>query len=110
MTPHERRAIFADLKLVFEEFKKDVRREIAQQIKASSKQIYEVLTNQGIIECDERLISKAQIMKMYNVGRTKIEKMMKDGTLPYEKSCDSAQGRVMFRPADVRIAFESIRR
>lgn len=110
MTVLEKRAILSDFRAIIDELRTEIKCEIRREIKAASKEIYAVLTNQGIIEPEERVLTKAQLMEMYNVGKTKIESMMADGTLPYIKSGDSRQSRVTFRWADARIAFETTRR
>ena len=110
MTVLEKRAILSDFRAIIDDLRAEIKCEIRREIKEASKEIYAVLTNQGIIEPEERVLTKAQLMEMYNVGKTKIESMMADGTLPFIKSGDSRQSRVTFRWADARIAFETTRR
>lgn len=110
MTVLEKRAILSDFRAIIDDLRAEIKCEIRREIKEASKEIYAVLTNQGIIEPEERVLTKAQLMEMYNVGKTKIESMMADATLPFIKSGDSRQSRVTFRWADARIAFETTRR
>jgi len=95
MTVLEKRAILSDFRAVIDELRAEIKCEIRREIKEASKEIYAVLTNQGIFEPEERVLTKAQLMEMYNVGKTKIESMRADGTLPFIKSGDSSWKCIM---------------
>lgn len=110
MTNSEKTVLFSEMKRIVSEIREEIKAEIRREVKAASKELYEVLTGLGVIESDEKLLTKAQVMKMYGVSLSKVNRMMADGTLPYEKTGDAQQAHVTFRHADARIAFETSRR
>ena len=80
------------------------REEIATMIKKDRKELIEALKGIGLLDPEEELWSKKDVMSKYDVSRGCIEAMMKNGTLPYIKKGTSKSSPVRFRPADVRIA------
>ena len=107
MTAAERRAILCDFKKLYSELRDEIKAEIRIQVRAVSHEICDVLIGQGVLEPEEKLLTKAQVMKMYGVSKTKLEDMMKTGILEFIKLGDSKQSPVRIRPADARIAFET---
>lgn len=83
-----------------------VKAEMRAQIKAVSNEIHDLLIGLGVLEGEEIVYTKRQVCQKYMVSKSKVEYMMADGTLPFKKLGDSKQARVVFRPADCRIAFE----
>ena len=71
--------------------------------------MYDTLVNLGILE-DEQRFYNARRSANDTVSKTKVEQMMADGTLPFIKTGDSKQSRVLFPAVDCRIAFEGIPR
>lgn len=110
MTASEKKIIFTELRQMLNEVREETKAEIRREIKAVSREIYEVLTGLGVLESDEKRLTKAQVMKMYGVGKSKVESMMADGTLPFTKEGEHRQAPVFFRYADARIAFETSKR
>lgn len=106
MNTLEKKLVFGELRRLLDEMKEQIKCEIRDEVKAASRDLYEVLTGLGILSPEEKMWTKTDIIKRYNVSRTTVEKMMTDGILPYSKTGDSKQARVRFRPADVRIAFQ----
>lgn len=49
MTVLEKRAILSDFRAVIDELRAEIKCEIRREIKEASKEIYAVLTNQGIL-------------------------------------------------------------
>ncbi|MDE6537170.1 MAG: hypothetical protein K2M13_03935 [Muribaculaceae bacterium] len=106
MNTLEKKMVFGELRRLMEEMREQIKGEIRAEIKAASRDIYDVLTGLGVIEPEEKMWTKADIIKKYCVSKTTVEKMMTEGVLPFCKDGNTQQSRVRFRPADVRIAFQ----
>ncbi|MBD5306789.1 MAG: hypothetical protein HDS14_04075 [Bacteroides sp.] len=102
----DKRIVFGEMRRLMDEMREQIKIEIRDQVKAASRDLYEVLTGLGVIEPEETLWTKSDIINRYNVSLSTINNMMAAGTLPYSKTGGSQQARVRFRPADVRIAFQ----
>lgn len=110
MTATEQKFVSMELQRIASSMRDDIVREIREEIKKSGREIYDTLVNLGIIEDEQRYLTKAQVCKKYKVSKTKVEQLMADGTLPFTKLGDSKQSRVVFASVDCRITFEGIPR
>ncbi|MEZ3591373.1 MAG: helix-turn-helix domain-containing protein [Muribaculaceae bacterium] len=110
MTASEQKFMSMELRRIVEIMREDIVREIRDEIKKSGREIYDTLVNLGIIEDEQRYLTKAQVCKKYRVSKTKVEQLMADGTLPFTKLGDSKQSRVVFASVDCRITFEGLPR
>lgn len=110
MTAYEKKVIFDEIQRMMTKIKDELRSEISQEIKKGNRDLHDILIGLGIMDPDEKLLTKAQVMDKFNIGKTKLEQLMADGTIPFTKSGNSQQSRVTFRYADVRIGLESLKR
>ena len=65
MTVLEKRAILSDFRAIIDDLRAEIKCEIRREIKEASKEIYAVLTNQGIIEPEERVLMKGIIINKF---------------------------------------------
>ena len=110
MTANEQKILSREISRIVSEMRESLLYDIRSEIKSASREMYDTLVNLGILEDEQRFYTKAQVCKRYKVSKTKVEQMMNDGTLPYTKTGDSKQSRVLFAAVDCRIAFEGIPR
>lgn len=107
MTANEQRLIFAEMNRLMEEQRKRIMLEISDAVKAFSREVHKALTGVGILDSEERLLTKAQVCQRYGVSKTKLESMMANGEIAFIKNGNNPQSTVRFRPVDAREAFES---
>ena len=110
MTANEQKILSREISRIVTEMRESLLDDIRSEIKRANREMYDTLVNLGILEDEQRFYTKAQVCKRYKVSKTKVEQMMNDGTLPYTKTGDSKQYRVIFAAVDCRIAFEGIPR
>lgn len=110
MTANEQKILRMELSRIVSDMRECLMDEIRDEIKKANREMYDTLVNLGILEDEQRFLTKAQVCKKYKVSKTKVEQMMADGTLPFTKTGDSRQSRVLFAAVDCRIAFEGIPR
>ena len=110
MTATEKKIIFDEMRRMMSDFKEEIKREIRSEMKQGNRDLRDILIGLGIMDPDEKLLTKAQVMETFRIGKTKLEQLMADGTIPFSKSGTSQQSRVTFRYADVRIGLESLKR
>lgn len=101
MTASDRAYMLREIKALFEGFKS----EITSMVKKDRKDLYDALVGIGLIDSEEELWTKRDVMQKYGISRGTIDNMMKNGQLPFVKKGRSKSSPVFFRPADVRIAF-----
>lgn len=110
MTANEQKILSREISRIVSEMCKSLMDDIRREIKSANREMYDTLVNLGILEDEQRFYTKAQVCKRYKVSKTKVEQMMNDGILPYTKTGDTRQSRVLFAAVDCRIAFEGIPR
>lgn len=110
MTANEQKILSREISRIVSEMRESLLDDIRSEIESANREMYDTLVNLGILEDEQRFYTKAQVCKRYKVSKTKVEQMMSDGTLPYTKTGDSKQSRVLFSAVDCRIAFEGIPR
>ncbi|RXE61223.1 hypothetical protein ED375_11095 [Muribaculaceae bacterium Isolate-004 (NCI)] len=110
MTANEQKILRLEISRIVSDMRERLMSEIRDEIKKANREMYDTLVNLGILEDEQRFYTKAQVCKRYKVSKTKVEQMMADGTLPFIKTGDSKQSRVLFPAVDCRIAFEGIPR
>lgn len=110
MTANEQKILSREISRIVTEMRESLMDDIRREIKSANRDMYDTLVNLGILEDEQRFYTKAQLCKRYKVSKTKVEQMMNDGTLPYTKTGDSKQSRVIFAAVDCRIAFEGVSR
>lgn len=110
MTANEQKILSREISRIVSEMRESLLDDIRSEIKSANREMYDTLVNLGILEDEQRFYTKAQVCKKYKLSKTKVEQMMNDGTLPYTKTGDSKQSRVIFAAVDCRIAFEGIPR
>lgn len=101
MTQAEVSTLLREVKNIMAAF----REELTSMVKKDRKELIEALKGIGLIDPEEELWTKKDIMVKFGVSRGSVEAMMKNGILPYIKRGNSKNSPVRFRPADVRIAF-----
>ena len=101
MTASDRAFMLREIKSLLEEFKT----EITSMVKKDRKNLYDALVGIGLIDSEEELWTKKDVMLKFGISRGTIDNMMKNGQLPFVKRGNSKSAPVCFRPADVREAF-----
>lgn len=109
MNRADRKALLTEMKSAHEKFREELKAEMRIILRSACHEICEVLRGQGVLEPEEKLLTKKQVMKMYGVGKTKLEDMMASGKLPFIKEGEHQQSPVKIHPADARQAFEGKR-
>lgn len=95
-----------EMNRLLELFRERIQDDIRMEVKRANRELCDVLTGLGILSPEKTFLTREQVMKQYRVGKSKLNEMMRSGKLPYRKTGDTKQSRVLFDPVDVIAAFE----
>ena len=105
MTSTEIKLIRAEVRSTVKDLLSEMLLDVKREMKGHHQHLIEVLRGYGLLDAEEELWTKKDVMVKFGVSRAKIDRMMQEGTLPFVKLGSSRQATVKFRPVDTRIAF-----